>query len=223
MSWPQVRTRRRVVRTPEEIAEENTYRRGLVAKAKQGDHKALMEYQQLNLGLIESIVRAYAKWVSDNEIADLRQEAHLGLWKGIQAYDTEKSPTGKPEGYIFSWVRAYVSNYAKTWGLANESKKVSIDNTDEESDELSLLDQMADEGPTASERYDEKETAAWIEELTAGLLPKEKVIAKRRLFAEEPETLQDLGNEIGISRERVRQIEIGIRKKLKDRIAKKAG
>lgn len=222
MSWPQVRSRRRQVRTPEEVAVDNGYRRELVAKAKQGDHTALLEYHQLNLGLVESIVRYYAKWVSENEIDDLRQEARMGLWKGIQAYNIDKSNTGKPEGYIFSWVRAYVSNYAKTWGLAKEGKKVSLDHVDEDTDQPSLMDQMADESPSAAERYDEKETATWLAELSSGLLPKERVIATRRLFAEEPETLQNLGDEIGISRERVRQIEIGIRRKLKERITKQA-
>jgi len=44
---------------------------------------------------------------------------------------------------------------------------------------------------------------------------KEEVIFNQRLFAEEPLTLQDIGDQYGISRERVRQLESRLKKKLK--------
>jgi RNA polymerase sigma-32 factor len=48
-----------------------------------------------------------------------------------------------------------------------------------------------------------------------GLEGKELVIFEERMLAEEPKTLQDLGEVFGISRERVRQIESRLKKKLK--------
>jgi RNA polymerase sigma-32 factor len=54
-----------------------------------------------------------------------------------------------------------------------------------------------------------------IREFGDTLSGKEKVIFDARLMAEEPLTLQDIGDRYGISRERVRQLEERIKKKLK--------
>jgi len=49
----------------------------------------------------------------------------------------------------------------------------------------------------------------------AQLKGKEPVIFEKRLLAEDPMTLQEIGDKFGISRERVRQIESCLKKKLK--------
>ncbi len=49
---------------------------------------------------------------------------------------------------------------------------------------------------------------------------KEKIIWQKRLLSENPWSLQQLGDEFGVSRERVRQIEERITKKLKEYLAK---
>lgn len=48
-----------------------------------------------------------------------------------------------------------------------------------------------------------------------GLKDKEAVIFDKRLLAEDPLTLQEIGDQFGISRERIRQIESRLKKKLK--------
>ena len=53
-----------------------------------------------------------------------------------------------------------------------------------------------------------------LKEFSAGLKDREKVIFEERLLAEEPMTLQQLGERFGVSRERVRQIESRLKKKL---------
>jgi RNA polymerase sigma factor (sigma-70 family) len=57
---------------------------------------------------------------------------------------------------------------------------------------------------------------AVIREFGATLKDKDKVIFDARLMAEEPLTLQEIGDRYHISRERVRQIEERIKKKLKN-------
>ncbi|HEY8515195.1 MAG TPA: RNA polymerase factor sigma-32 [Candidatus Binatia bacterium] len=54
-----------------------------------------------------------------------------------------------------------------------------------------------------------------IREFGETLRDKEKVIFDRRMVAEDPLTLQEIGEQYGISRERVRQIEERIRKRLR--------
>ena len=56
-----------------------------------------------------------------------------------------------------------------------------------------------------------------ITEFKGVLTDKESYILDNRVMAEEPETLQEIGEKLSISRERVRQIENGIVKKLKKR------
>ncbi len=53
-------------------------------------------------------------------------------------------------------------------------------------------------------------------EFARTLKGKEEVIFRTRLLAEEPVTLQEIGDQYGISRERIRQLESRLKKKLKD-------
>ena len=62
-----------------------------------------------------------------------------------------------------------------------------------------------------------------IHEFGKSLENKEKKIFEDRLVAEDPKTLQTLGDEFGVSRERVRQIEKRLLKKLKDFLHKELG
>ncbi|MCK4425190.1 MAG: RNA polymerase subunit sigma-70, partial [Deltaproteobacteria bacterium] len=50
---------------------------------------------------------------------------------------------------------------------------------------------------------------------------KEQVIFEERLLTEDPKTLQELGNIFGVSRERVRQIEARLKKKLRTFLLKR--
>ena len=62
-----------------------------------------------------------------------------------------------------------------------------------------------------------------IHEYGATLEGKEDVIFRDRLVAEDPRTLQELGDEFGVSRERVRQIEKRLQGKLKKFLEKEVG
>ncbi|MBI2211899.1 MAG: sigma-70 family RNA polymerase sigma factor, partial [Deltaproteobacteria bacterium] len=59
-----------------------------------------------------------------------------------------------------------------------------------------------------------------MEEFGRTLKDKESVIFRERLLTEEPLTLREIGEKYGISRERVRQIEERIKKKLKGFLSK---
>jgi RNA polymerase nonessential primary-like sigma factor len=89
--------------------------------------------------------------------------------------------------------------------------------SDEES--KALLDVIADEHETGPENRlqtnDMKQNIVkWLEELN----PKQREVLARRfgLLGYEPATLEDVGREIGLTRERVRQIQVESLKRLKD-------
>ena len=62
-----------------------------------------------------------------------------------------------------------------------------------------------------------------IHEFGARLAGKEAVIFKDRLIAEDPRTLQELGTDFGVSRERVRQLEKRLQHKLKQFLRESLG
>ena len=59
-----------------------------------------------------------------------------------------------------------------------------------------------------------------MEKFSRSLKDKELVIFRERLLNEEPLTLREIGEKYGISRERVRQIEERVKKKLKAYLSK---
>jgi len=90
----------------------------------------------------------------------------------------------------------------------------------EEEDGASLIDFIADKHTNAEETVAAAEYRALMREKMAAfaqtLKGKEEVIFRTRLLAEEPVTLQEIGDQYGISRERIRQLESRLKKKLKD-------
>lgn len=98
-------------------------------------------------------------------------------------------------------------------------RDLSVDAPIESGDEATMLDFLASGEATAEERVADAETRAFlgrkIREFGATLEGKERVIFDERLMAEDPLTLQDIGDRYGISRERVRQIEERIKTKLR--------
>lgn len=85
--------------------------------------------------------------------------------------------------------------------------------------EVTLLHFLADSKQTPEERFAEAEyrqvLSEKMQEFAGRLKGKELVIFRERLLNEEPLTLREIGEKYGISRERVRQIEERVKKKLK--------
>lgn len=82
----------------------------------------------------------------------------------------------------------------------------------------SHLELLVDENDDSEKRLLEAEKARVIASEVEGLLehlaPREREIAEKRLMAEKPATLAELGEKFGVSRERVRQMEKSLKRKL---------
>ncbi|MBK8628691.1 MAG: RNA polymerase sigma factor RpoH [Sphingomonadales bacterium] len=88
-------------------------------------------------------------------------------------------------------------------------------------------DTLVDEGPLQDEILGDAEERisrrAMLVEAMEGLTDREKQILTERRLIEEPRTLEDLSVEFGVSRERVRQIEVRAFEKLQKAMMKIAG
>jgi RNA polymerase sigma factor (sigma-70 family) len=201
----------------------NEQRVEMVIRAKDGDPDAFTQYAALNEGLFNYIIGRYFKLTSEADLDDLKQEALLGLHKGIQAYNPDKaSYNKKPEGYIFSWVRAYVSRYVKKY-ICSKATALSIDDcndntidtlifnsaesiTNESYMEMcglaSAPDKVTEFNDTQNVLRDYMQTLPW----------KHRVIAQYRiLHRDKKKSLREIGEMFGVSHERVRQIELEVK------------
>ncbi|HEX2226840.1 MAG TPA: RNA polymerase factor sigma-32 [Candidatus Binatia bacterium] len=104
------------------------------------------------------------------------------------------------------------------------SRDLSVDVPIGEGDEATLLNFLPDEKQTPEEQIAETQYRELLREKMAqfaeGLKDKELVIYQERLLNEDPLTLREIGEKYGISRERVRQIEERLKKKLKAYLSK---
>lgn len=81
------------------------------------------------------------------------------------------------------------------------------------------IDALEDDAPQAeglvAEAHDHAVLQGWIGEAMRVLTPRERFIVAQRRLAEEPRTLESLAGELGLSKERVRQLEAAAYAKLR--------
>ena len=106
--------------------------------------------------------------------------------------------------------------------LANRDLSIDIPLGGDE--DRTLLSFIPDSRQTPEEQVSDKEYQSVLREklerFAETLRDKELVIFRERLLTEEPLTLREIGERYGISRERVRQIEERVKKKVKAYLAK---
>lgn len=80
-------------------------------------------------------------------------------------------------------------------------------------------DLLVDETPAGAElvegRHDRQKVRDWLVQAMQALSDRERLIVTERQLRENPRTLESLGQELGLSKERVRQLEAGAFAKLK--------
>ncbi|MCB1341868.1 MAG: RNA polymerase factor sigma-32 [Pseudooceanicola sp.] len=72
-----------------------------------------------------------------------------------------------------------------------------------------LEDDAAQAAEVVADRHDQSQLRDWLIEALRDLSARERLIVRERKLREEPRTLESLGEELGLSKERVRQLEAG--------------
>ena len=84
------------------------------------------------------------------------------------------------------------------------------------------IDALEDDAPQAEQRvgddHDRTALRDWLVEAMSGLNDRERLIVRERKLRDAPRTLESLGQELGLSKERVRQLEAAAFKKMRGRL-----
>ncbi len=103
------------------------------------------------------------------------------------------------------------------------SRDLSLDSPFDEEGELTHLELLQEESPNQEEmlarQQEEEIREREVQKALKRLNEKEAYVIKHRIMADEPLTLQEIGNHLKLSRERVRQIESEALKKLRREIS----
>ncbi|MBI5510400.1 MAG: RNA polymerase factor sigma-32 [Deltaproteobacteria bacterium] len=102
------------------------------------------------------------------------------------------------------------------------ARDTSLDQAIGDDPSLSRVDRLAADTPDAEEIVSRREVGALVRrgvrEVTPGATPKQIYVLKHRLTADPPQTLQQIGKQLHVSRERVRQIEGALLTKVRARL-----
>ena len=86
-----------------------------------------------------------------------------------------------------------------------------------------LEDDSAQAEELVGEDHDRRALREWLVEAMAGLNDRERLIVRERKLRDDPRTLESLGQQLGLSKERVRQLEAAAFKKMRRRLAATGG
>lgn len=188
----------------------------LARRARKGDEAARTELASRNLAFVVSIAKKFAN--RGARLDDLVQEGNVGLMKAIEHFDPKKNV--RFATYAVWWIRAYITRYLKenrSHVRGGESERASMTDfsldvpVDEEAD-MTHLDRLEDPGPSPDEQVIANQSAADVQEALQRV--KKRLgdlgwdILQERLTQDKPRTLEELGARWGVSRERVRQVEL---------------
>jgi RNA polymerase primary sigma factor len=189
--------------------------RALVIRSRRGDLRARDELVRRHLPLVLAFARKQARGTIP--LDELVQEGNLGLLRAVEKYDPDAGT--RFATYAVWWIRAYVWRYLKVARSAVRPKSGTVARADlsldaplgDESD-ATYLERVEDDAPSPDDRYADVEGDSRVRGELAKI--RRRVgelgwdIIHTRLKQDPPDTLEQIGRRWGVSRERVRQVEL---------------
>src|SRR5438105_4829788 len=188
----------------------------LSARAHKGDADARRILAECNLPFVVAVARKFQN--RGARLDDLVQEGNVGLMKAIEHFDPKKNV--RFATYAVWWIRAYITRYLKdnrSQVRGGEAERgamsdFSLDANVDEEGEMTYLDRLEDSGPPPDEKFISTERNSDVQEALSKV--RKRIgdlgwdILQERLTQDKPRTLEELGQRWGVSRERVRQVEL---------------
>jgi RNA polymerase primary sigma factor len=188
----------------------------LARRARRGDERARETLAASNLAFVVSVAKKFAH--RGARLDDLVQEGNVGLMKAIEHFDPKKNV--RFATYAVWWIRAYITRYLKdnrSQVRGGESERgsmvdFSLDVTIDEEGETTFLERLEEPSSGPQDTFIGKEQDEEVQVALAKV--KKRIgdlgwdIVQERLTQDKPRTLEELGQRWGVSRERVRQVEL---------------
>ncbi len=188
----------------------------LVRRARKGDERARETLAVSNLAFVVAVAKKFAH--RGARLDDLVQEGNVGLMKSIEHFDPKKNV--RFATYAVWWIRAYITRFLKdnrSQVRGGESERgsmvdFSLDVTIDEDGETTFLERLEEPSAGPQDTFIGKEQDQEVQAALAKV--KKRIgdlgwdIVQERLTQDKPRTLEELGQRWGVSRERVRQVEL---------------
>lgn len=167
---------------------------------------------EANLKFVANVAQSYKGM--GLSYSDLIQEGNNGLFRAVDKFEPERG--NKFISYAVNWIReSILTALKKRNSLASEELPENIDNIDDNSIEGNSIDSCFIE--TYDDNHKDKDINTILKLLLKDLSPRERYIVTKYngINEKKPKTLEELGNELNLTKERVRQINEKAMKKLR--------
>jgi RNA polymerase primary sigma factor len=184
-------------------------------RARRGDVKAGQKLVRHNLAFVVAIARKQRRGTV--RLDDLIQEGNVGLMRAVEKFDPGAGT--RFSTYAVWWIRAYVGKYLKEARSTVRPQSgtvaqpdMSLDSAVDEDGETTHLERIEDDGPGPEDLYLQTEGDRDVREALGKV--RKRIgelgwdIVHNRLEQDQPRTLEEIGKRWGVSRERVRQVEL---------------
>jgi RNA polymerase primary sigma factor len=187
----------------------------LALRARRGDVNARQRLVRHNLAFVVAIARKQRRGTV--RLDDVIQEGNVGLMRAAEKFDPDAGT--RFSTYAVWWIRAYVGKYLKEARSSVRPQSgtvaqadLSLDSSVDEENETTHLERIEDDGPGPEDTYLAVEADGEVRE-SLGRIRKRVGelgwdIIHNRLQQDQPRTLEEIGKRWGVSRERVRQVEL---------------
>ena len=205
----------------------------LVLEYQAGNREALEQLYLQNMKLIDKIIRRYG---GAEELEDLRQESYFGIVKAAELWKPEKEKAFFT--YAGFWIRSTISRYMEECGgvvripsykraligryyRTRNSYRVRFGRDPSDRELCAALDitkdqlkELKKDIQAARIRMQHEQLSAELWSCVDDLEPRESAVIRSRYGNEQALTLKECGENLGVSPERVRQVEAAALRKL---------
>jgi len=202
----------------------------LARQYQEGNETAGQQIIQANLRFVVKVSRKY--FYCGHNCLEIVQEGNLGMIRALKRFDPER---GIPFIYYAAWwikafITAFMSKSGKvnTGSLGHAKNLFSLDehlgNDDPDKDRwVDFLTDGNDPEKLFYGKQGSNNISSLINHCFTFLSPRELSVLKQRYFSDPPVKLKEIGTELGVSRERVRQIQVRSMEKMKRVLEDQAG